>query len=67
MPYTTTGYWVTSNLDETTRTYACATEKGLHDLILHLTGKEHGTYALDARGLPLIPGIRIATGLHIYQ
>lgn len=63
----TTGYWVVSRLDGSTKTYACVNEKGLHDLIVHLTGREPSTFNVGTDGLPVIPGIRIITGLHIYQ
>lgn len=62
----TTGYWVISRLDGGPKTYACASEKGLHDLIVHLTGREPSTFPLRD-GLPAISGITITTGLHIYS
>lgn len=62
----TTGYWVVSRLDGASKTYACVNEKGLHDLIVHLTGIEPSMFPLR-NGLPAISGVSIATGLHIYQ
>lgn len=62
----TTGYLVTSCLSGQNRTYACVNEKGLHDLIIHLTGREPSTFSLRDR-IPLVKGVSIARGLHIYQ
>lgn len=63
----TTGYLLVSKLDGTNRTYACTSRKGLNDLIAHLTGREPSTFNVGTDGLPIIPGIRITAGLHIYQ
>lgn len=50
-----------------TRTYACTDRDGLEELIFHLTGRSAISYARDERGLPRIPKIIIASGLHIYN
>jgi hypothetical protein len=64
------GFLVTSGYkdrpDPGIRTYACADEKGLEDLILHLTGCTSDSFPKDSRGLPHVSGVKIVDGLHIY-
>lgn len=63
------GYLVQSQKDGSLRTYACASLKGLKDLILHLTGREWDTFTKDSRGLPNLQflSISIAYPLHIWE
>ena len=63
------GYLVSSRKDGSLKTYACANQKGLNDLVLHLTGREYDTFTKDTRGLPNLQtfGIMIAYPLHIWE
>lgn len=64
-----TAYLVSRRKDGELRTYACASLDGLHELILHLTGREADTFPQDTRGLPNAQnhGISIAYPLHIWE
>lgn len=61
------GYWVSSRMDGSLKTYACASLKGLKDLILHLTGREWDTFPKDERGLPNLQSVNICYPLHIWE
>jgi len=61
------GYLVTHMApDGGARTYACTGRFQLYALIFRLTGREAGTFCVDERLIPVVPGVRIAHPLHIY-
>jgi hypothetical protein len=68
------GYLVTfktydSGAPSARRTYACTDRDGLDALILHLTGREAGTFGPSStqHELPQVPGMSIAFPLHIWS